>query len=207
VILLLAVDIVVAWMVIQGAYLYLGMIWQGLAGESLPRGATEAHGRQFLVLRGIQVAAWTATITLFLAWLDRAQQNARVLGASGLGSRGQMVAAFLVPGLNLVRPIPIMRALWLASAPPGTSPRGTMPPWVRWWWALVLAAVVAHLGAAALAAEGWRPLDLGGPMQLLLVAELLEIGAAVLTMLLVRGVTDRQRDAWRALTREPSTSL
>jgi hypothetical protein len=150
-VLLLGLDIVVAWMVIQGASVYLGMIWHGLAGESLAPGAIEAHGRQFLALRRIQIATWLVAGAVFLAWLRRARQTPRAPGgcetAAGRPRRG--TAAFLA----------------------GST----------------LAAALAHGLAAALAVDRLRPLDLGGPMQLLVLAGLLEIAAAVLAIALVRG--------------------
>ncbi|MGH7384480.1 MAG: DUF4328 domain-containing protein [Candidatus Rokuibacteriota bacterium] len=184
-------------MVIQGAYLYLGLIWHELAGELLPPGAVETHGRQFLALRRIQVVAWIVTVLLFLAWLRRAQEGTRSpAGGSGWGT----IAAFLVPGPNLVRPVRLVSALWHDSGIRPEAPRGRVPWWIGWWWALVLAAALAHALAAGLAADRSRPLDLGGPLQLLLLAEIVEIAAAVLAILLVRRITDRQEDRRRALT-------
>lgn len=147
---LLALDIVLAWMVVQGAYVYLGMVWHGLAAESLAPGAIEEHGRQFLALRWIQLATWGVTATTVLTWLGRARQAAR--------ARGRSVAA---------------AGRWGPAA------------------AVVTLAAVAHGLAAGLATDPLRPLDLGGPMQLLLLAALFEIAAAVLMILLVRRVTSR----------------
>lgn len=140
-------------MVIQGAYVYLGMIWHGLSGESLAPGAIETHGRQFLALRWIQLATWIVTVTVFLVWLLRARATARALGgfetrAAGWGPLG----VFFLPGV-------------------------------------ALGAALAHGLAARLSADRLRPLDLGGPMQLLLLAEILEIAAAVLAIVLVGRVT------------------
>jgi hypothetical protein len=145
----LALDIVLAWMVVQGAYVYLGMVWHGLAAESLARGAIEEHGRQFLALRWIQLATWSVTATTVLLWLRRARQAARAQGGS-LAARGRWG-----PGVAV----------------------------------LSLAAALAHGLAAGLATDPLRPLDLGGPMQLLLLGTLLEIAAAVVMILLVRRVT------------------
>lgn len=193
-VLLLGLDIAVAWMVIQGVYLYLGIVWHGLAGEFLAPGGIEAHIRQFLALRRIQAVVWIATIVLFLVWVRRAQNRAEALGGPVVVDSGwATIAVFLIPGLNLVRPVRLVSALWQAGDPRG-APHGRVPRWVRWWWALVLAAALAHGLAAGLAADRSRPLDLGGPMQLLVLAELLEIAAAVLAILLVRRITGRQED-------------
>ena len=160
----MGLDIVVAWMVIQGAYLYLGMVWHGLAGESLAPGAIETHGRQFLALRRIQIATWIVTVAGFLAWLRRAHETARALGGAEAGAaRWGPLGVLFLPGLTL-------------------------------------AAALAHALAAGLATDRLRPLDLGGPMQLLLLAELLEIAAAGLAILLVRRITARLEDRRRALT-------
>lgn len=163
-VLLLGLDVVVAWMVIQGAYVYLGMIWHGLAGESLAPGAIEAHGRQFLALRRIQIATWIVTATVCLAWLRRARQTARALGdpEAAAGRRERRTAPLLA--------------------------------------GLILAAALAHGLAASMAADRLRPLDLGGPMQLLLLAALLEMATAVLAILLVRRITARLEDRRRTLT-------
>lgn len=151
-------------MVIQGAYVYLGMIWHGLAGESLAPGAIEAHGRQFLALRRIQIATWIVAASVLLAWLRRARQTARALGdpEAAAGSRERRMAPLLA--------------------------------------GLTLAAALAHGVAAAMAADRLRPLDPGGPMQLLVLAALLEIAAAVLAILLVRRITARLDDRRRTLT-------
>jgi hypothetical protein len=63
---------VLAWLSIQGAYTYLGMVWHGLAGESLGPGAMEEHGRQFAGLRGLQLATGLAIGALVVAWRVRA---------------------------------------------------------------------------------------------------------------------------------------
>ena len=140
------------------------------------------------------------TLVLFLVWLRRAQENAREPGGTEVGeSRWGTIAAFLVPGLNLVRPVHLVTALWQDSGRHQAAPPARASGWIWWWWALVLATALAHALAAGFAADRSRPLDLGGPMQLLLLAEILEIAAAVLAILLVRRITDRQEQRRRAL--------
>ncbi|HSE03033.1 MAG TPA: hypothetical protein VLK35_02670 [Methylomirabilota bacterium] len=150
-----------AWIVIQGAYVYLGLIWHGLAGESLAPGAIETHGRQFLALRRIQVATWIGTGVAFLLWLRRARETARAL--DGAAVRWGWLGVLVLPGLTV-------------------------------------AAALAHALAAALAADRLRPLDLGGPMQSLVLGALLEIAAAVLAIVLVRRITRDLEERRRELT-------
>lgn len=187
-------------MVIQGAYLYLGIVWRGLAGEVFPPGTTEAHSRQFLTLRLIQAAVWITTIVLFLTWVRRVQRRAEALtGPETGGSRCGTLAAFLVPGLNLVGPVRLMSVLGHATGTRPPARQSRVPWWIGWWWALVLAAALAHGLTTGLAADWSRPLDLDGPMQLLVLAELLEIAAGVLAILLIRRITGHQEDLRRAL--------
>lgn len=153
-----------AWIVIQGTHAYLGLVWHGLAGESLAPGAVEAHARQFLAVRRIQVATWIATGAAFLIWLRRVRETARALDGSGAATlRWGRLGLLVLPGLTVV-------------------------------------AALAHALAAALAADRMRPLDLGGPMQLLILGALLEIAAAVLAIVLVRRITRRLEDRGRELT-------
>ena len=158
--LLLGLDIGLAWMVVQGAYVYLGLVWHGLAGEALAPGTLAEHGRQFLVLRSIQVAMSIAAATTFFVWLGRARRLARAPGADTRAAARLRVAAALLAG----------------------------------------AAALAHGLAAGLADHPLRPLDLGGPMQLLVAALLLEIGAAAVTILLVRRITTGLAEGRRRVT-------
>jgi hypothetical protein len=140
---------VLAWLSIQGAYTYLGMVWHGLAAESLGPGALEEHGRQFAGLRRLQIATGLAVGACVLAWWLRAGNH-------------RSDPARVVPGRG-----------WLARAVA----------------ALAAAAALAHGLAAGLAADPLRPLDLGAPLPLLILAALLEIAAATLGIVLVRRVT------------------
>ena len=165
-ILFLGLDLALAWMTIQGAYTYLGAIWQELAGKALPSRAIEEHAHQFLILRGIQMAAWLAIGVLVLIWLTRRR----------------------------------------ATAGEGTGAGARWSPLARVMAALAAAAGLAHGLALVLAADPFRPLDLGGPLQLLMVGALLEIAAAATGILLVRRFTARLEGRRRAPPAGPSTS-
>jgi hypothetical protein len=155
VIILLATDVVLSWMVIQGAYIYLGMVWHGLAKEFLPGTSLAEHARQFRILRYVQGAVWLLTAMLSAVWFHRVRRNPRAPDGARSDSRG------------------------------GAG--------IAWCCALLLTAFGAEL-VATLLAEG-APLDLGGPMQMLLLAQCLQIAGAVVGIGLVRRIT-----------RAPSTS-
>lgn len=186
VLVLLAVDAGLAWMVIQGCYTYLGLVWHGLAGEFLPGEGLARHARQFRALRYLQGAGWAVTALVFASWLYRIHLDLKALGRTGLRySPRQAALSLFIPGFNLVRPFLAVRAIWAAGEPAFHA--GT-PPWVAWWWALLLAAS----GAEVVVAAAGDPLDLGGPMQALVLAQGFEIAAAVLGIVLVRRITQRQ---------------
>jgi hypothetical protein len=88
VIVLLAADVVLSWMVIQGAYIYLGMVWHGLAREFLPGTSLAEHARQFRMLRYLQGVAWLLTAILAAVWFHRIRRNRRTLGREHAGSQG-----------------------------------------------------------------------------------------------------------------------
>lgn len=155
VIVLLATDVVLSWMVIQGAYIYLGMVWHGLAKEFLPGTSLADHARQFRILRYLQGVVWLLTAILSAVWLHRVRRDRRALDGEHSGGQGGA--------------------------------------WLAWCWALLLTAFGAELVAALLAGDA--RLDLGGPMQALILAQCLEIAGAVVGIVLVRRIT-----------RAPSTS-
>jgi len=154
-IVLLATDVVLSWMVIQGAYIYLGMVWHGLAREFLPDTSVAEHARQFQMLRYLQAVAWLLTAMLAAVWFRRVRRIPRAL--DGVHSDGQGRAG------------------------------------LAWCWALLLTAFGAELVATLLA--GGARLDLGGPLQALVLAQCLQIAGAVLGIVLVRRITRRTSSA------------
>jgi hypothetical protein len=151
VIVLLATDVVLSWMVIQGAYIYLGLVWHGLAREFLPGTSLAELARQFRMLRYLQGVVWLLTAMLSAVWFHRVRRDRRAL--DGAHSDGQGGAG------------------------------------LAWCWALLLTAFGAELVAALLA--GGARLDLGGPMQMLILAQCLQIAGAVVGIVLVRRITRR----------------
>lgn len=87
------------------------------------------------------VAAGLFTAMAFLAWIYRAHQNLKALGALDLNySPGWAVAGFFIPIVNVFRPFQIMTEIWKASGPEATRSGGTAwryaetPVFIGLWW-------------------------------------------------------------------------
>jgi hypothetical protein len=187
----LGASAVMAWIVLLGFYTLGQRIWMGL-GERLLAQPLEAHWQQIATARQLQGLVWLATAGLFLAWLHRAHANAIALGATRLRvSPRWAVGVFLVPVVNLVWPLLVVRDLWNASDPAAGAPEFRLSAWVGWWWALFVAASLLDPGIARLLQDP-RSLAVGGSTALLLAGQVLEIGAAVLAIVLVRRIAQRQ---------------
>jgi hypothetical protein len=129
----------------------LRLLLQPIEGEAARQLARTAQAATGGVLGMLRVALLVATATAFLVWLYHARANVRALGVRRPRfNRGWVVGAFLVPGLNLVRPPAVVAEIWQASDPAILDPFGwrgaRVPPLVRIWWVAFLAwAVLAGL--------------------------------------------------------------
>jgi hypothetical protein len=191
VVLLLGTDIALSWMVLQGAHVFLGLVWHALAREFLP-GSVEAHAGQFRTLRLAQAAAWIATAAAFAAWLSRVRRHHAHLAQAARGAHpAHARAATSAPRAGPFRLGRILADLWRAgdAAPcPGGSAAPRRAPGVAWWLGALGVAGLGEALAAVLAGGVGTPLDLGGAMQVLILTQLVEIAAAVLAIVLVRRV-------------------
>jgi hypothetical protein len=200
---LLALQVVLAWLALQAVFVFVEMAWRVVAGREELQPLLAAHRGQFRVLRLLQAALWLGTALAFVRWVGRAHGNLPALGATGLAyAPRQAMAAFVVPGWSLARPPAVMRELWNASDP--RHPAGAAwrqaraPARVRWWWGLLVTALAADVAARGLALWTGGPLNLGPATRILVLAQLLEMVAAVLGIAIVLGVDARQEQAaWR----------
>lgn len=187
---------VLAWMTLQASLGFLQVVWHGLAGEFLPGASLPTYVAQFRTLRHLQGLAWLLTAAGFLAWLSRARLSAALLGGGRLRySLRDAMAGFLVPPVNLVRPVQVLGEIWQASGPPGVA-RGGAPgasgrAVISTWWGLVLGA--AGVEIAVVIASGAQP-GVGREMLLLMIGQLLTVAAAVLGIAVVARVEGRQRE-------------
>ena len=120
VIVLLATDVVLSWMVIQGAYIYLGMVWHGLAREFLPSTSLAEHARQFRILRHLQGVVWLLTAILSAVWFHRVRRDRRALAGAHSDGQGEAGLAWCWALLLTAFGAQLVAAL-LAGAPGWTS--------------------------------------------------------------------------------------
>lgn len=124
-----------------------------------------------------------------LMWMHRAYRNLPALGyLYARYSPRWAVGGWFVPFLNLVRPYQVMREIWQASLP------GVNWTFVRVWWAMwLIANAVGNLAGRADFGHGVdQAVDL--------VANLLFVPGAILTILIVRRVTAAQEAKVRQVT-------
>jgi hypothetical protein len=142
----------------------------------------------------VQLLTLVVTGIVWLFWQHRGQANLVAARISGLRfTPGWAVGWWFVPFANLVKPFQAMRELWKASG--GEENWGHSRTWslIGWWWAAWLTAgVLGRIGGAVIGgATTLETVRSGG--RVLLLTELVVLAAAILAIMLIRSVVDRQR--------------
>lgn len=201
---LLGLNAALAWVEIVGIYTFLERVWRGLASRVTGPEPLEVHWGELETARRIHGLAWLVTAIVFLVWIHRTYRNLPVLGATDLAFTPRAaVSAFLVPVLNVIVPVRVVRELWNGSDPTQGQPPGVAPgaaptsPWVIWWWAVFLASVLLDPVVFRVAGNLQARLTVGSTA-LLVLAQLLEMAAAVLAMVVVWSVNQGQQEIFES---------
>jgi len=172
---------------------------EGEAARWLARAAQRATGTTLLALR---IALFAATTIVFLVWVHTARANVRAFGVRRPRfSSSESVSAFLVPGLNLVRPHAVMVEIWRASEPSVLDPvRWRAAPVPRlvhlWWCAVVVWAVSAGIAALTVATSGMLIGRLRLSVGISAFADATACAALALTWLVVARLGETQQAKW-----------
>jgi hypothetical protein len=148
-----------------------------------------------------------ATTVLLMIWAWRSAHNARALGRTGarLGPVWAIIG-WIIPVASFVLPYLVVSDLWRSSdpdAPRGDGWRARPPsPLVAGWWILYVGAQLLGAAAIGLAVSGTT--DRSQSDVLLAASHVVGAVAPLLTMLVVRHVTDRQA-AQQAADPAPTT--
>ena len=190
---------------------YSGLLQVDLISRAASAGISNADAaandaRQQLV-GVLQVGAFVGTGMVFLAWFRRVHANLGSLGGRELKyTPGWAVGGFLVPFLNLVRPLQVMREVWHGSDPSGLErdiaaggplARNQLrsPALVGWWWALfVLSSFLGWLSTRMMPATPPTIGDLQAVSDVLVLSDVLNVLGAVVTIRLIGRITSWQID-------------
>jgi hypothetical protein len=156
-------------------------------------GDVQHAGHVISVIGGVGALPGLALIVVFIIWQWRSAKNAVALGTIRMRySPGWSIGGWFIPFANLVIPVRVVQDLWQSGDPDahdGTDwqqlPRSRL---VGWWWAAFLAGYVLDIGTGgSLTASQLR-----GLAAVHVVGHLLRLSTAVLALLLVQRITDRQ---------------
>jgi hypothetical protein len=191
----------------------LSLIGRFFSGQTVAPGELESNDSRVVVIGAVQVLIFLITVVTFLIWIHQAHRNLPATGAQNLEySPGWAVGGFFVPFLNLVRPFQVMREIWKASDPDQDIAEGdywknsdTTPALGFWWFVWIGAGLMASISVLMMrtveSANRFSPLSLAEMVNRLstatllrIVSEILSVIAAVLVILLIKGITARQEE-------------
>ena len=169
-------------------------------GEFVTLEEAEASDDRQAAVAAVQLAVLIVTAILFLVWIYRAYRNLSALGASGLRySANWAVGGWFIPIMNLWRPYQVTAEIWKASDPDCNEPEGeawqtaSVSPLVKLWWALWI--IGGMIGGILMRFAFQEPEDLEALRTrgvAFVAADVVDIPAAILAILVVWYITNRQ---------------
>ncbi len=149
-----------------------------------------------------------ASALLFGCWLYRSRINGRAFGSRRFQYlRKWALLGFVIPLLNLIRPLQVVSEVWRVSDPRSTeNPFDwrmlAVPRFVQvWWWMLVGCAGFELLAIALTMATGVTLGQLTIARGISVLADLGATLSAVLGYLVVSGISRAQDQKWAILSR------
>lgn len=188
----LGLNIVLAWTAIQASLVFAHAVWLAAAGRILAGAEPGRIAGQIAILRLVQAVAWLSAASLFLIWMRRAHRTLEALDQAGAHSGPGDIDEVAVAGPKLVRIPRTVTYLWWASG--GHQAPPTVAAWVAWWWSLCVATVILDLSAIPPGRWLLTRLGFGGGLPVLVLGECVRIAAAVLTVVVVARIERHQRD-------------
>lgn len=187
---------------------FTSMVAGGDASTTQVMGAGALEVGTFL----LHILVYVACIVAFCFWMHRAYSNLRALGnppSSLEYSPGWAVGFFFIPFANLVVPYRAVKEIWVKSDPrvrtkddfmhaPPTSTGLILAWWLTWIGSNVLLNVSGRLYDRT-----EDPSTLAWVADLTIIATAARIVAAVLAILVVRGINRRQEERSRHVRYAP----
>ena len=186
-------------------------------GGFLDPGRARAYDNRHWLLAIIELSIILPGSILFLAWLYRANRNARALGADWMRySAGWSVGCFFVPLINMVMPYLAFREIWRASRPgPRGQPQALPSPLLIVWWEVVIINTLLQYSPLRflsgqgsltyLADSAWSKPNWVFDSELewswgFLIKEIMWVVCSLMTAILVVSITEMQERKRAALT-------
>lgn len=194
-------DVVAVWSD-WDRYDLLGRIISG-SGYTIDEASASDNRETAIAL--LQLLALTVGGVFFIRWFLDAYRNVNALGGTRDHTEKWAGWAWFVPFLNLWRPKQIANEIWRASDPelPNEVPSTTSPVWgaLTLWWLFWLASNFVSNVATRLAFNGGAAKSLHNSTAAYLVGDSIDIVAAVLAIVVIQSITERQgeRAAKRAV--------
>lgn len=147
------------------------------------------------------ILVYIASVVLFVIWMSRAYKNLLYFRTTGLEhSPRWAVGSFFVPFANLVVPYRAVKEIWLASSPEldvsgsDSWKLQKVPAIIKWWWGLWLLSNFLDGRSAGASWNAKTPDELASAYSLDISIDILAFISAVVGLLVVRAVTDRQKN-------------
>jgi hypothetical protein len=191
--LIMLIDVVSILFGIQQA----GILYQWEHHQPFSFAALAASEHVMGILGVLHIVMFVATVIAFLMWLHRAHRNLPDLGAQQLKfTPRSAVWWWFVPFANLYQPQQVVNEIWQGSDPQAPrvvtpKPSATAPLIQAWWAAWIIANLVAQWGMR-ISMKAKTGHDFAMAARIDLINDFLTIGAGVLAILVVRGITARQ---------------
>ncbi|HEV2764302.1 MAG TPA: DUF4328 domain-containing protein, partial [Pyrinomonadaceae bacterium] len=156
-----------------------------------------------------QFSVYLLTVVLFCVWIYRAYKNLPALGNARQSlqfSPGWAVGYFFIPFVNLVMPYRATKEIWQKSTPvepdedPALAYLKDPPALLPAWWAAWLFSNFANNLLFRFSLDAETPETLLTLTKLSLAVGVLNIAAAVLAVLVVKAIDERQEARSRQVT-------
>ncbi|MCO6048518.1 DUF4328 domain-containing protein [Mesorhizobium sp. RP14(2022)] len=122
----------------------------GAVGDAITAAASASDNRQ-MVIGYLQLGFFITTAVIAAVWIRRANMNARLLGAREMRfTPNWSIGWYFVPIANLFMPYQSMAETWRASSGRPDWKNEPVPDFLKYWWALWLAANIVGQIAAQL---------------------------------------------------------
>jgi len=172
--------------------------------ETIADEAVQPEGTNWFVLAQVingvlLLLLFVGTAIFFLMWLHEAYVKLDALGAyKPEYTPGWAVGWFFIPFANLVMPYKVVDELWVKSDPMLKEPveeswqKGGSSSLVGWWWGCWIVSNIANRAANRLSSDAETADQLFTAAKVEIVADALTIVAAVLAIMVIRGIDRRQ---------------